>query len=323
MSTALPDPLASFDDDQPDIGPPKWWLHIVLFIATCCTMFLAGMYFAEADPFALASWTDPSTLVGAGSYMVCVMLIIFSHEMGHYLMAKRHGLGVSPPYFLPGIPIPPFGILPLMGTFGAFIQLQLKPLSAKKLLDVGAWGPLAGFVVTVPVMLLGIYLSDVRPLPVPVEGSEEGLMSLGNSVLMWAGTALFHPDVPQGHDVFMHPVAMAGWTGCFLTAYNLLPLGQLDGGHIAYTVFGERFNRIAPWLFGAFVIIGVVGFTGWLLLAALIWRMGARHPSIIRGELVRGRDRWLAWASLGMFVVTFAPEPIVMPSVLDHVLALF
>ena len=319
-SSLASDPLGELDGDE----QPWWALHVGLFLASCAVTFLAGMYFAEVDPFQAKAWQQSAALLSAAGYMACVMAILFAHEMGHYLQAKRHGVIVSPPYFIPGVPIPFAGVVPLMGTFGAFIRMQMRPMRAKPLLEIGAWGPLAGFALTVPTLLLGYALSEVRPLAPPDAQEAGAVLTLGNSLLMGAATALFFPEVPEGHDVFLHPVAMAGWTGGFLTAYNLLPFGQLDGGHIAYTVFGDRFNRLVPWLFAAFVVLGVVGFSGWLLLAALIAWIGVRHPPIVRGELVRGKDAWLAWASLAMFAVTFTPQPIVMPqSLLGYLLELF
>lgn len=301
---------------EPD-EPIAWWKHIALFVITCLTTLLAGLVFAEGEPFALSSWTDPVILGRGLSYSVSVMAIIFAHEMGHYLQARRHGVPVSPPYFLPGLPLPPVGVIPLMGTFGAFIRMELQPIRARKLLDIGAWGPLAGFIVTVPVLMLGYALSDVRPLPPPDPELGEGVMRLGDTLLLLIGEQIFFPDVPEGHDVFLHPVAMAGWTGAFLTAFNLLPIGQLDGGHIAYCVFGERFNRMAPLLFAGLILAGIFAFPGWLVLAALLWKMRPTHPPIMRGEPVRGADLWLAVASLIMFALTFTPQPIVGPTLLE------
>ena len=306
---------------EDELAPPRWWLHILLFLVTCVTTWLAGIVFAGGAPFMAETWRDGALLLKGASFTVCVMLILFAHEMGHYLMARRYGVPVSPPYFLPGLPLPPFGVIPLMGTFGAFIRMELRPLTARKLLDIGAWGPLAGFIVTVPVLMLGYALSDVRPLPEPQ--GDGAVMQLGNTLLLLLGEAIFFPNIPRGHDVFLHPVAMAGWTGGFLTAFNLLPIGQLDGGHIAYSVFGERFNRVARYLFYALIVAGIVSFPGWLILAALLWRMRPEHPSIIEGEYARGKDAWLAVASLVMFVLTFSPAPIVGPTLLDGLLGMW
>ena len=289
---------------------PRWWLHGVLFALTCLTTWWSGIMFAGGEPFTWATYEETEVVWQGAGYSFFVLLILFAHEMGHYLKARQHEVEVSPPYFLFGIPVPPWGaVLPFMGTFGAVIQMQLKRLKAKKLLEIGAWGPVAGFIVTVPVLFVGYALSEVRPLP----ENGEGTMQFGYTLLMWLGEKLFFPDIPPGHDVFMHPIAVAGWVGVLLTAINLLPLGQLDGGHIAYTVFGERFNRVAPWLLGALALAGLALFPGWLLMAAIVWKIGAKHPPMMKGEPVRGaRDTWLAWASLAIFVLTFTPQPIVL-----------
>jgi membrane-associated protease RseP (regulator of RpoE activity) len=284
-------------------------VHELLFALSLMTTFAAGIYMAGADPFSPEAWNG-STMLLAAAYALGLMAILFAHEMGHYLQARRHGVDVSRPYFLPGLgPIPGLGVIPFFGTFGAFIKLRLGRMPAHHLLKIGAWGPLAGFIVMVPVLMVGMFLSEVRPLP------EEGeFLMLGDSLLLWAGAALFHPDIPEGHDVFLHPLAMAGWVGCLLTALNLLPIGQLDGGHIAYSVWGSRYRPVARILFYGLVLLGIFAFPGWLVFAALIGFMGPTHPEMMEGEPVRGPDLWLAWVSLGMFVLTFTPRPVVVES---------
>ncbi len=295
----------------------QWaWPHVPLILLALVTTFAAGLAMTGTEGVArLTAVPSASDALAAASYAVCVMVILFAHEMGHYLQARRHGVEVSPPYFIPGLPIPTLGTIPFIGTLGAFIKLEMKPMRARQLLDIGAWGPLAGWIVSIPVLMVGMAISEVQPLP---EGPEQA-MTLGNSVLIMLGEAIFHPEIPAGSDVYLHPMAMAGWTGCLLTALNLLPLGQLDGGHIAYTVFGERFNRVAPILFAALVLLGIFAFAGWLMFAILVWILGIRHPDIVEGPPVRGRDTWLAWASVGMFATTFSAAPIHDASVLDMI----
>lgn len=307
VAPALDEPHGHFDDDEDEaaFGPPRWWLHALLLVVSFVSMSAAGMGFAGAEIWALESWSSPKTLLPALSYAACLMAILFSHEMGHYLYCKRHEVVASPPFFLPGLPLPGLGVLPLFGTFGAFIKMQVRPLSAKALLQIGAWGPLAGFIVAVPVLLLGFSLSDVRPLPEDMTQT----LTLGDSLLLWLLERAFFPSIPQGHDLFLHPVAMAGWTGAFFTGFNLVPIGQLDGGHIAYSVFGEAYNRLARALWAALVILGVLWFPGWVLLAVFLHFTGPKHPPIIRGPLVTGRARALALISLVIFALTFTPTP--------------
>lgn len=288
-------------------------------LLTFLSTWVAGVAFASDDAAVvlLTAWPTNDVLLRGLWYPVGLMTILFAHEMGHYLQTRNHGVEASPPYFIPGLPIPTFGLFPFIGTLGAFIRIELKPIPNKALLEIGAWGPLAGWIVTIPVLLAGFAMSDVRPLPA---GDE--FITLGDSLLLLLGEALFHPQIVEGSDVFLHPLAMAGWTGCLLTALNLLPLGQLDGGHIAYTVFGERFNRVAPALFVVLCLLGVFAFAGWLMFAVLVWMLGIRHPDIATDDVVRGRDAWLAWMSVAMFVTTFAAAPIEGMSVI-HLLNLF
>ena len=295
-------------EHDPSDGPPerpKWWLHALLFVAALGSMCAAGMQFTGEPLWALASWKDASALGQALAYAACLMAILFTHEMGHYVHCKREGVVASPPFFLPGLPIPGLGVIPLFGTFGAFIKMHVRPMSAPGLLRIGAWGPLAGFVVTIPVLIVGFMLSDVRPVPDVNEG-----LQLGDSLLLVAMQKLFYPDMPSGHDVFLHPVAMAGWTGAFFTGFNLIPIGQLDGGHICYTVFGERFNRVAWGLWGALGIAGALWFPGWLLLCAFLFFTKPTHPRMLQGPLVGKQPAMgLAVASAVVFALTFTPRP--------------
>lgn len=301
----LPDDLDDLDDDGP-LGPPKWWLHALLWALSLMTMSMAGMGFAGAPIWSMQSWSD-ATLVGqALSFSACLMAILFSHEMGHYLYCKHHKVEASPPYFIPGLPLPTLGVLPLFGTFGAFIKMRVRPLSAVALLQIGAWGPIAGFIIAAPVLLLGFSLSELKPLPEDMAAT----LTLGDSLILWLCERVFFPNIPKGYDVFLHPVAMAGWTGAFFTGFNLVPIGQLDGGHIAYSIFGERYNALARWLWGALLILGVLLFPGWVILAIFLHFTGPKHPPIIRGELVRSRHGLLIGAlSLVIFILTFAPSP--------------
>jgi len=304
MSTGSDDIDALEDLEDEDLEPRRA-LHVGLFVVTLGTTWLAGLSFAGFEIFAQETWASAEAHIGAASYAIPTMLILLVHELGHYLMGKRHGVQMSWPYFLPGLPIPGVGVIPLMGTLGAFIKMQMARASAKALLEVGAWGPLAGFIVTVPVFFVGMALSGIEPLPTDVEPA-----FLGDSLMIALGERIFHPNIPEGHDVFLHPLAMAGWTGGFLTALNLLPIGQLDGGHITYSVFGADFNRVARILWMGLLVLGIAIFPGWLLLCGLLYLMRPEHPDMLEGEPARGKDAWLAWVSLGMFVFTFAPRPI-------------
>lgn len=285
-------------------------VHGALLIASFFTTLVAGLYLAGGDPLQWESWQSGKIVLQGASFSVGLMLILLAHEFGHYIPARRHGVDVSLPYFLPGLgPIPGLGILPFFGTFGAFIKMRLGLIRATPLLKLSAWGPLAGFCVTVPVLFVGMAISEVQPLP-----SEGEFMMLGNSLLLQLAEWMFFPDLEPGTDVFLHPLAMAGWVGCLLTALNLLPIGQLDGGHIAYSVFGDAYRPVAWIVYAAFLGLGLLVFPGWLMFGLLVGFMGPAHPKIMEGEPVRGRSLWLAVAGLVMFALTFTPRPILVDS---------
>ena len=289
------------------------WPHVPMMLLALSTMTFAGIGFAGGDPFSADAF-DPEHLRAALGFSLPAFAIILAHELGHYVQSRRHGVPTTPPYFLPGLPIPGYAILPFFGTFGAFIRMRMeRRIPARALLDIGAWGPLAGFVVTVPVLLAGFALSEVRPLP----ADPGAMLVFGDSLLLLFGEWLFHPNIPAGHDVYLHPMGMAGWVGCLLTALNLLPVGQLDGGHIAYSAFGAGFNRVAPLLFAGLVGLGLFCFSGWLGMATLVFFIGVRHPPLLAAGPARGRDVWPAWASLAVFALTFAPAPIEGLALLD------
>jgi membrane-associated protease RseP (regulator of RpoE activity) len=292
-------------------APTRWWLHGLLLALTFGSTLYWGFHLTDKVPEGVDPWASAEGWTAGLFYAVSILAILFTHEMGHYLTARRYGVEATPPYFLPGFP--PFG------TFGAFIKMQIGQISARELFRIGAGGPYAGFVVALPVLLVGLGLSEVRPLPPEFEES----WRLGDSLLMMGLTRAWFGAVAEGHDVFLHPMAYAGWVGMFVTSFNLVPLGQLDGGHVAYTLFGERFNRAAPWLLAGLVALGATVFTGWLVLVAFLWFTGFRHPAVVaRGEVVRGVDRALAWGALVMFALTFVPRPFGTATLLDLLLEL-
>lgn len=270
----------------------------LLFVATLGTTTWFGGQLSETALTVASPWSSPLVWAEALSYSLPIMAILLCHELGHYLTARHYGVGVSPPYFLPGFP--PFG------TFGAFIKMEMGRIPAVQLFRIGAGGPYAGFVVALPVLVCGLLLSDVRPLPADFDES----MIMGDSLLMLGLIKVIFGAIPEHHDVFLHPMAYAGWVGMFVTSFNLVPLGQLDGGHIAYTLFGERFNQVAPVLFAAMIALGIFVFQGWLVLGAFVAFMGMRHPPIMSDRALRSAwDRAAGYGALLMFVLTFVPRP--------------
>jgi membrane-associated protease RseP (regulator of RpoE activity) len=265
-----------------------------------------------------------SVLVTQGwEFTVALMLILLTHEFGHYFAARYHRVPASLPFF---IPLPFLGF----GTLGAVIAMPGRIRSRSALLDIGASGPLAGLVVALPLLFWGIAHSPVSP-------SEPPYVQEGQSIIYLLVKWLVHGSIAPGHDVQLHPVAFAGWAGLLVTMINLLPFGQLDGGHIAYALFGERQNRFALWfrrallqLFvynvavnGAPMLLGTEQLDAvqvlnnsmfwlvWYFVLGLLARFsgGTDHPPCGPGALSPGRRR-IAWLSLALFFGLFMPTPI-------------
>jgi membrane-associated protease RseP (regulator of RpoE activity) len=253
---------------------------------------------------------------------VPLLAILLMHEFGHYFAARRHRVDASLPFFIPFPLVSPFG------TMGAVISMRGRIKSRNALLDIGASGPLGGLLVALPVLALGLSQSPVEPFSSP--GIQEG-----QSLLYMALKRVVLGPIPDGYDVMLSPVAFAGWTGLFVTALNLLPVGQLDGGHIAYALFGPRQNRYARFVhvgllamfalnlarFVAPVVLrrdwdalgqAVGNSMFWLMwfgMLFLLFRISGRdHPPTEPGELTRGR-RAIAIVSLVFFVLLFMPTP--------------
>ena len=283
--------------------PQRIWLHLLLLGLTLVTTTLFGaLAFADVPPEARAGSllglvTHPA-FVGAGlAFSLPLLLILLVHEMGHYLACRHHRLDATLPYFLPV----PFGI----GTFGAFIRIRGPLRSKRELLDVGAAGPLAGFVVALPVLLVGIALSQ----PTAVLPST-GVLIFGEPLAFKLLARLIHPQLAAGGDLYLHPTGFAAWFGLFATALNLLPFGQLDGGHVTYALFGRMQRRMSWPLLAVLVALGFQ-WTGWWLWAVVALVMGVRHPWMPdEGVPLDPRRRLVGWACLAIFALCFTPEPI-------------
>ncbi len=270
-------------------------IHVVLFFATLVTTTLAGSFQAGVNP--LADWR----LLAYGlPFSTTLMGILLVHEMGHYLMSRVHGVEATPPYFIPG---PPF----LVGTFGAFIRMR-TPTSRKALFDVGAAGPWAGFLIALPAVFYGLTLSEVRPL-----APENGSLVLGESLVFTWLARLALGVAPTDATILLHPIALAGWFGLFVTFLNLLPVGQLDGGHVIYALLGRRHRFVAR--AGLLAIIGLafLGWQGWVMWAILVTALGVDHPATIDDTALEPARRVAAWLTIGLFVITFMPVPIAIP----------
>lgn len=271
-------------------------IHIVLFVLTFITTSMAGAFQVGADPL-----SDPSSIRAGFPFAVTLLSILLIHELGHYTLSKVHGVRATLPYFLPAPPI-------FIGTFGAFIRMKSPPPSRRALFDVGAAGPWAGLVVAIPAVLIGLRLSEVRPLGL----AEEGLV-LGDSLLFRFLTKVALGTTPDDVTILLHPIALAGWFGLFVTFLNLLPVGQLDGGHVTYALFGRWHAWIARMFMGVIVFLGFGGWQGWFVWVVLLMFIGVDHPPTHDAATPLDRRRRIAaWMTIGAFVLTFMAEPLGM-----------
>lgn len=307
-------------------APITWRKNLLLFLATVVSVFLAGSMYAGKLPED-AGFVDLLRSLPTGwTFAVPLLSILLFHEFGHYFAARYHRVDASLPYFIPMPFVSPFG------TMGAVISMRGRIKSRNALLDIGASGPLAGLLIALPVLALGLMQSPVQP--VSGHGYQEG-----QSLLYIAMKRVILGPIPQGHDVFLNPVAFAGWTGVFVTMLNLIPIGQLDGGHIAYALFGPRQNAYSRFIHGGLLLMFALNMARFLLLPLrarglhlepgqltqalsnsmfwLVWfviliaikRVGGRdHPPTEPGDLSPGR-RAVAVFSLILFVLLFMPTP--------------
>lgn len=303
------------------LDPPqaeRWWLHALLFLATFVTVWMAGAVLAGVAPQApairLSEWPAAGRAVAEWlvrlrpglEFAMALMAILLAHETGHYLTAKHYGINASPPYFLPAPPLWNF-----VGTFGAFIRLRSPVPDRQQLLDIGAAGPWAGFLVAVLFLLTGLQRSGVyagsEAWPFVVFGLGKA-MPLGDSLVTWLARSWL---VGAG-TVALHPLAVAGWVGLLVTALNLLPLGQLDGGHVLYALIGRRQAWIGRATWFALLVLGFWfwGWWIWALFTVLLGRGSLAHPTVLDPyrRIPRSRQPF-GWASAVLFAATFTPIP--------------
>ncbi|MGH2605745.1 MAG: site-2 protease family protein [Anaerolineales bacterium] len=311
------------------------WINLALFLATSATVLFAGLAYSAGYQTAGADSDVPPSIdlvrdlpLGI-AFAVSLLSILSAHEFGHDLAARSHGTEVSLPYFLP---------LPSqLGTLGAFIQLKEPPRDRRALLDIGLSGPVAGLAVAIPVLALGLYLSDVSRLPSTPEALR-GLTLEGNSVLYlsmkylitgkllpepvsyggvspllyWIRYVVTAQPAPVGGlDVLLHPIAWAGWAGLLVTALNLIPAGQLDGGHVLYVLVGRLADWVRPLLILGLLALGTF-WAGWWIWAFLLAFLGRGHARPL-DEItpLNSRRRLAAMLALVVLLLLFMPVPLV------------
>ena len=308
-------------DGSNDIAPRRrrlpWW-NGVLFLATIGTTVLSGAGFAGFSGDGI-----PGLVLAGLSYSTAILAILLAHEMGHYLQARAWRVDSTLPYF---IPMPTS-----FGTLGALIRLRSPIPSRDAVLDIGAGGPIAGALVAIPLYAWGLAHSEVRAVGEMAVVNTGSLWSIAQALLQgetlsWGGDTMVFGDslltsglqrlvvgpLAPGYDVFVHPVALAAWLGLFVTTLNLIPIGQLDGGHVTYAWLGERgalrLSRLVSWaLLAAGVLVSMNWLVWWLLTRLVI---GLRHPPAILDEPITPWRRALAVASMLLFLLTFVPVPI-------------
>jgi len=271
--------------------PRRRWIPFFLFAATFLTTTFAGAIQQGVNPLD----HPPGIIVGL-PFSVTLMAILMVHEMSHFLSSKAHRVPSSLPFFIPAPSI--------IGTFGAVIRMRGAIWDRRALLDIGASGPLGGFFLALPALFFGLSMSKVLP------GGSGGGFSLGDSLIMILAEKLVLGNVPPGADVVLHPVAFAGWIGMFVTSLNLLPVGQLDGGHIAKAMFPDRFDMVARAVHLSLIIMGLFFWQGWLLWALLLVFIGVRHPPVLLPHIsLDDRRRRVGYLALAIFILTFVPVP--------------
>ncbi len=265
-----------------DLGPKTWTIFSLLFLATLYTTWIQG-----------GPW-----------FSFCLLLILTAHEFGHYFACVKNNVDSSLPNFIPAPPI--F----LAGTFGAFIRIKEPIPNRKALMEIGASGPLAGFVVAIPVLVIGVALSEVRPAVTSL-GSDH---SFGHSILSLGITQMVLGSPPEeGMMLWIHPAAFAGWFGLFFTSMNLLPIGQLDGSHVLFSLFKEKKHLLLSKI--SFVVLLLLGFIwkGWWILAFMVLLMGLSHPPLLEeDDALEPVHKWMGYSCIVVFFLTFIPVPLAL-----------
>jgi hypothetical protein len=269
-------------------------LNLVLFVATLVTMFSApALLNLDPDYF-----RKPGAIVEQVEFTITLMVILLFHEFGHYLAGRRRGVLMSLPYFIPAPNI--------IGTFGAVIRSRSPLTNRRDLIEVGATGPIAGFVISLAALSIGLESSQI------VQAGQAGMLTMGDSLLLKFLTRLIIGPIPNGYDFTLSPAAFAGWVGLLVTMLNLLPLGQLDGGHIIYGLIGKRQHQISRLFLAVMIVLGL-WWPGWWFFGILVFLFGVNHPPTQNDAAeISGPARIMGWAAIIIFILCFVPIPFKM-----------
>jgi membrane-associated protease RseP (regulator of RpoE activity) len=320
-------------DEIPAVKKSNPRTNLVLFIITIISVLVTGGIFSTPN---LPEKIDLQAILliakNGWPFAIAILAILGSHEMGHYIAGRRHGVNVTLPYFIPLPIISPFG------TMGAFINMKSIPKNKKQLFDIAIAGPISGIVVAIPIIILGLSLSQVEMLPtqIPVDSGLQmegnSLLYLGlkylvfgewlpnpqsyaglNPIIYWLRYFFTGQPFPfGGYDVMIHPVAWAGWAGILVTSLNLIPIGQLDGGHVLTAVFGNKARKLTPVFL---VIMGLLGFawSGWWFWAFLLVFLN-QIPSQMKDSVTQldPKRKKISLLMLILFILVFTPVPLVI-----------
>jgi len=268
-------------------------LNIVLFAVTLVTMFLAPALLT----FSFDYFRHPGAIVARIEFTLALIIILLCHEFGHYLAGRRRGVLMSLPYFIPAPNI--------VGTFGAIIRSRSPFTNRRDLLEVGAAGPIAGFIISIIALAIGLYTAQVIPV------ATEGMMSLGDSLLIKFLSWIIIGPIPAGFQPALPEVGIAGWFGMLLTMINLLPLGQLDGGHVIYGLIGQNQHNLGKFFILPLAILGF-WWPGWWIFGVLVLFFGIKHPPTINDSMpLSPAARIMGYAAILIFIISFVPVPFI------------
>jgi membrane-associated protease RseP (regulator of RpoE activity) len=286
------------------------WLNVVLFVVTVFSTFFVGITWSlsykyadiiSANPqtdLSVRIFDDPQIIFLSIIYAVVLLGILLGHELGHFLTCQYYRINATLPYFIPAPT--------LIGTLGAFIKIKSPITRKQQLFDIGVAGPLAGFILSVPTLIYGLSLSKAVPA-IPREGS----LIFGEPLLLKIAGSFIFKNVPPDFDIVLHPLAFAGWVGIFVTALNLFPVGQLDGGHVAYALFGPKSRNLAKIFIALFIVMGVFFWIGWFIWAFLIMVLGLKHPRVVdEATPLSARRKFIGFVVVMIFILCFIPDPI-------------
>jgi len=286
------------------------WLNILLFVITMFTTFFVGFSwsinykYAEVlgdvneIPISLDLILDPQIIFLSILYAVVLLGILLGHELGHFLTCRYYNIDATLPFFIPAPT--------LLGTMGAFIKIRSPITRKRQLFDIGVAGPITGFILAVPTLFVGLSFSKVvAPLP------SEGSIIFGEPLILKIFGSLLFNEVPAESVMILHPIAFAGWVGILVTALNLFPIGQLDGGHVSYALLGKKSYKYTRYILLVFIFMGIFFWVGWFVWALLLSFMGLKHPAILDEDTpLSPRRKVVGIMVFIIFILSFTPNPI-------------